>query len=289
MTLKKVLPPIIIAVVVLTAFFGPFIVRQTADALTVGVDCTEGTTGELIECPAGASPGSTIVYNEKEQPVIIADNPNGSCNPLYWNFENCVLSAAAGITYYAIWTPANLFLSLGGIAMDASISLTINGSIFSDLVGEENGVVATGWGISRDIVNMFLIFILLYIAIATILQVSGYGAKELLATLIVIAFLVNFSLVITKMIIDASNVLAVGFYNAFSPTNGEIQISDVFKKSFDAENIITQVKAVEEATNLKNLYIVEFLTYLLGAGIAAVAGFIFLVFSVLFVIRMVVC
>jgi hypothetical protein len=89
------------------------------------------------------------------------------------------------------------------------------------------------------------------------------------------------------MIIDASNVLAAGFYNAFSPTNGEVQISDVFKKSFDAEDIITQVKAAEKATNLKNLYIVQFLTYLLGAGIAAIAGFIFFVFAVLFVIRMV--
>ena len=120
MTLKKVFLPTLIAIIVLTAFFGPF----KASATTYY--CNNPVGGLPIEqdTPCSTEPGSTT-YGA-------IDNPNGSCNPLRWNFENCVLSAAAGITYYAIWTPANLFLALGGIAMDASINLTISGSIFRD-------------------------------------------------------------------------------------------------------------------------------------------------------------
>ena len=103
-----------------------------------------------------------------------------------------ITSLVCDITYWIIWTPASWFMGLGGWAMDNSISISITGSTFSTLATGENSAVTVGWGLARDIVNIFLIFILLYIAIATILQVSGYGAKELLAMLIVIAFLSEF-------------------------------------------------------------------------------------------------
>ena len=293
MTFKKVLPLILI-VAIAGIFFGPFGARisNAADICcnVIGADPPRVVKNpSWTVCPSGTEPvdcGTAPIVSQT------SDSPSGNCNPFHWNFENCVLSAAASITYYAIWTPANLFLGLGGMAMDTSIGLTISSPIFRELAEEKDGAVAVGWGISRDIVNIFLIFILLYIAIATILQISGYGAKELLVTLIIIAFLVNFSMVITKMIIDASNVLAVGFYNAFPKTteNGQttIAVSDAFKKAFDLERIIIQDKAVQESKDLKNLYLVQFLTYLLGAVIAAIAGFLFLVFAILFVIRMVV-
>ena len=41
-------------------------------------------------------------------------------------------------------------------------------------------------------------------------------------------------------------------------------------------------------TPQQDIYIVTFLTYILGAGIAAIAGFTFFIFAVLFLIRMVV-
>jgi len=256
MTLKKVLPFIFI-IIILTALFGPFVSREA------------------------------FANNES---LFSWKNPMfGFINPDYFSASDKIPQITAVITYYVIWTPANLFLAIGGRALDTSISLTINSGIFSDLANEKNGVVSAGWGLSRDIVNIFLIFILLYIAIATILQLSGYGAKQLLVTLIIIAFLVNFSAVITKLIIDASNVLAMGFYNSFEKgADGQIEISKTFKNAFNLENIVRQVDAVKESKDVKNLYLVQFLGYLLGAGIAAIAGFIFFVFALLFLIRMIV-
>ncbi len=276
MTFKKVLPFILIIVVIAGILFGPF----SARAKTVRAQTAAESGGwSPEEIPGTATPVTTQNYQDV----------NGDCNPFYFNAGNCVLIIGANIAQYAIWMPANLFLAIGGAAMDTSIGLTINGSIFSGLANDQNGAVTAGWGLSRDIINIFLIFILLYIAIATILQISGYGAKELLATLIVIAFLVNFSLVITKLIVDASNVLAVGFYNAFPQENSQIQISQSFKQAFDLDKIVTEVKAADtlQNSNIRNLYIIKLLTFLLGAGIAAIAGFIFIVFAALFVIRMV--
>lgn len=109
---------------------------------------------------------------------------------------NMVLTAASWI----VWAASGLF----NYAVAISISNQAIGS---------SGIVNSGWTITRDFANLFFIFILLYIAIATILQISGYGIKELLVKVIIIALLVNFSLVFTKVIVDSSNIFALEFYN----------------------------------------------------------------------------
>ena len=77
--------------------------------------------------------------------------------------------------------------------------------------------IDVAWKVFRDLANMLFIFILLYIAIATILRVEGYQAKNLLKNVIIVALLVNFSLFFTKVIVDASNIVTLGFYNAVAP------------------------------------------------------------------------
>lgn len=74
--------------------------------------------------------------------------------------------------------------------------------------------VRIGWGIVRDIANLFFIFILLWIALATIFDIAGYGAKDLLRQLIIAALLINFSLAIGGFIINFTNTLGRSFLNA---------------------------------------------------------------------------
>ena len=69
-----------------------------------------------------------------------------------------------------------------------------------------------GWEIFRNFINLFFILILVYIAIATILQISGYGYKQLLGKLVIAAFLINFSMFFTEVIIDVSNIVTLTFY-----------------------------------------------------------------------------
>lgn len=81
-----------------------------------------------------------------------------------------------------------------------------------------------GWGLTRDVANMFFIFALLIIAIATILRLESYSAKRLLVMLIVMALLTNFSLVIARTVVDASNLLGITFIRAISPVSDKIMV-----------------------------------------------------------------
>lgn len=73
------------------------------------------------------------------------------------------------------------------------------------------------WQTVRDLANMFFIFILLAIAIQTILQMGDY--KKMLKNVILAALFINFSFFFTSVMIDASNLLALQFYNGFAGEN----------------------------------------------------------------------
>ena len=66
-------------------------------------------------------------------------------------------------------------------------------------------VVQIGWGVTRDLANMFFILILLGIALDYILFQS-FGVKRALPMLVVVALLINFSLPIAGIFIDFANV-----------------------------------------------------------------------------------
>lgn len=82
------------------------------------------------------------------------------------------------------------------------------------------GVVKMGWGLTRDLVNLFFVLVLLVIAFATILRIESYGAKQLLRNLIIVALLINFSLVICGAIIDSSQIVTHFFYDEVRGANG---------------------------------------------------------------------
>ena len=66
-------------------------------------------------------------------------------------------------------------------------------------------VVKMGWKITRDLTNMFFVLILLVIAFATILRIETYGMKSLLPKLIIVALLINFSLVLAGVVFPSTN------------------------------------------------------------------------------------
>ena len=65
-----------------------------------------------------------------------------------------------------------------------------------------------GWSLVRDIMNLLFIFGLLYIGFKIILGSDDSSTRKLLVNLIMAALLVNFSLFITKFVVDTSNSLA---------------------------------------------------------------------------------
>ena len=75
----------------------------------------------------------------------------------------------------------------------------------------DNAVIATGWPRVRDLANMFIVLGFVFIGIATTLRIGDYEAKKLLPKLIMVALLINFSLVICGIFIDAANIMATYF------------------------------------------------------------------------------
>ncbi|MBI2631281.1 hypothetical protein HYW73_03675 [Candidatus Nomurabacteria bacterium] len=125
------------------------------------------------------------------------------------------------ILYYAFYMPASLILWACAYFFNVLISITLSTKLLDDpFVGE-------AWGVVRDLSNIFFILILLYVAIRMILGLAGHGVKEMIAKVVIIALLINFSMFFTGIVIDTSNMLALVFYNKVSvctnknPTTGK--------------------------------------------------------------------
>ena len=123
-----------------------------------------------------------------------------------------------GIAYAFFWA-AGIFLAMTGSILDMAINVTINSSLLASLA-----FVNVGWTAVRDFSNMVFIFVLLYVAIQTILDIGGGNTKRIVAHVIIAAILINFSLFFTKVVIDAGNILAVTFHNKLVSKQGDLNM-----------------------------------------------------------------
>ena len=82
-----------------------------------------------------------------------------------------------------------LIVGISGYLLDVAFKVNIDGSVANMPVVQE------GWRISRDIANAFFILIMLWIAFTIIFSIEQYGGKRLLVRTIIVALLINFSLV----------------------------------------------------------------------------------------------
>lgn len=123
----------------------------------------------------------------------------------------------AQLLYYIFFVPTSFVFGLSGRALDFTFMYSL-----SD-VSYRSEFVLSGWGIVRDFCNMFFIFVLLYIAFGTILELHSVKTKEMIINVVIIGLLINFSLFTTQVIIDTSNILARVFYNDKTIITGTVQ------------------------------------------------------------------
>lgn len=105
------------------------------------------------------------------------------------------------------------------------------------------GFLSQMWVLVRDIANMAFLFMLIYIAFTVMFRADNHGTMQLLAGVIVVALLVNFSFFFTRVIIDAGNILAVQFYNAINVPyiHGTIKdLSAVIMQGTEVQQILDQ-------------------------------------------------
>lgn len=81
-------------------------------------------------------------------------------------------------------------------------------------------VVAAGWSIVRDVVNMFFVVVLIIIAFGTIFGHQRFQWKQQVPKLLVFAIVINFSKTLASLIIDFGQVIMLSFANAIRDIAG---------------------------------------------------------------------
>ena len=185
---------------------------------------------------------------------LTGNNQNGGgigCSGLVGYFNTpltCIswtLSGVAGglLAYVSSW-----FLAVAGILFNWVFYETI--LQFGQLINCGTAVapncnsgiitgINTAWSVFRDISNIIIIGMFTFIAIATILGNTEYGYKKMLARVLIVAVLINFSLLFTKIIIDASNFTAVQIYTAVSQNNPNFAVSNADPTSTSLSQLTT--------------------------------------------------
>ena len=103
-------------------------------------------------------------------------------------------------------------------------------------------VVQTGWRICRDLANVFYIFILVYIAFCYIFRTQSRSTKQLIVNVIIMAILINFSLMIGGVIIDFSNVFFRFFvFGGLQPQPGE-KVTTTLANALKLQSLVDQSK-----------------------------------------------
>ncbi len=133
------------------------------------------------------------------------------------------------------------------------------------------------WSIVRDVFNLTFIFGLVFIGFKLIFGDSS--AKRALGTLIMAALLVNFSLFITKFVIDFSNIAAAQFASAFI-IGTEYNLSEGFMRLFGLSGIFSTGNPLPATAGWTYIFLTFFLF--------VVAAFVFIAGGLMLIIRFVV-
>ncbi len=164
------------------------------------------------------------------------------------NLRGCI---AEGF-YLILFKPTAFIFGLTGKALDFTLMYSLDDDSYRSVF------VVEGWGIVRDICNIFFIFILLYIAFKVILGIGGKGdPKKLIINVVIVGLLINFSLFATRIIIDASNILSRVFYNSevinlgdknsTTGSLGEIRLSEALVNKVNPVELLSHPEKVEQA------------------------------------------
>ncbi len=204
-----------------------------------------------------------------------------------------VLRAVDAVMEFLVLPIAGFVFWVTGQLLDYSIRYSLD--IFSS-VQAANSAIVLGWTVIRDVFNMMFIFVIIWVAIATMLDLSKWSAKQMLTKIIIAAVLINFSFFLTELIIDAGNIFGAWFYNGIIGTLGTVANSGA---TLSASGVSLSA-GLSTALGVYNLYTPtsSVWTYfslgdatqtLIGAylrlGIVAFSSYIFAYVAVLFIAR----
>lgn len=218
------------------------------------------------------------------------NNVTNYCGSFIWgelDIEKCLEQSLGFITLIILQLISWAF-GLIGLFFDFIIEATII-DIAGQLAGNTGlqAGIQEAWKLIRDLVNLSFIFILLYQSIMLILGRTGDVGKTIVR-LVMVALLINFSMFVTRVVVDASNVVATGFYDQINPQNqpGVVPLSEQYMRALGVASLfdggIDQV--ITQGAAQGNGYIVVLRN--LGASVfITVTAFVFLAAALMLLVR----
>ncbi len=233
--------------------------------------------------------------------------------------QNCITEVGARIAFlilkiasWGLWlagTGLNFVLRYTVVDMAAHVSGGQLTAATPGTSGYTEGMsgINIAWKVIRDLMNIAFIFLLVYEGIKIILGMSKDNGKGLIVGIILASLLINFSLFFTKVIIDASNIATIGFYNSIlaGSSNGAVTLGG---KSTN-EGVSVYLNSGISASFMSALHINDFwdantswdtfakngggnvgiiILGLAGSALFTVLSFVFFAITIMFVIRYVV-
>lgn len=108
-------------------------------------------------------------------------------------------------TLFGLLMSVPLFLL--NVALDLLNWVTSGDFLAVSFTGPDNHLVSTGWGFTRNLANVVLIFGLVIIALSIIMDYQETQAKKALVNFVLIAALINFTPVFCGLIIDLARII----------------------------------------------------------------------------------
>ncbi|MCA9358589.1 hypothetical protein KC926_00080 [Candidatus Kaiserbacteria bacterium] len=189
-----------------------------------------------------------------------------------------------------IWSFVNNFFGLlagwGGLLLNAGVTSFVVGFGDSFLNSGVGVVVDKLWVNVRDIFNLTFIFGLVYIGFKMILDSDDSSTRKWLINLILAALLVNFSLYITKFVVDLTNILAsqIATQGFVTDASKGVLVSDTFMSHLGLPSIWGGDGSSSLPKNLQGTS--GAWGYIMGTAILfMVAAFVFAAGGILLIIR----
>lgn len=172
-----------------------------------GVGGTCRPEGSAVFQDTAITPGSCIA----KQGVSVS----GVLLCIWYGFTSLIGTVPAAIGVWVAGVAAILF--------DWVVTHTIVSFNTSIYTPEVRAGIETAWQAFRDLANIVIIGMFTFISIGMILGTQTFGGKKMVARILIIAVLINFSLLFTRLIIESSNFVAVQFHKAASLPSGTAQ------------------------------------------------------------------
>lgn len=290
----------VVLVVVAVALLVPLL----ASAQPTGFDTTEdfedslggsnsGGTGQTpangyVPTDPQGQPGGVTFQDNAGNDVTTGAPTSGTVDPANPEPTNLYGESALKALLYTL--VVNLFGTLvgwAGILLDFGINKFVIGfgtAFNTQGVGQ---AVDQLWSLVRDFFNILFIFGFIWIGFQMILD-SSSGAKKTLITLIMAALLVNFSLFISKFVVDFSNRLASEIAQAAFPLTGgavgnvgssaqEVAVADTFFAHMGVPQTIDLGDNIRDGSNAPWAFIFGSAIFYLVAAFVFAAGGIMLI------------